>query len=304
MTRKKPPTVVNRSFKQPRGGVVTQAYIDDLIAKGAGSGSLDSYIPWFRIGSFSSRGASSWIPSVRMVRTHQTLSTGESNFLVLMEFNDRVLDIREQYPILDYSATHAIAISRNIKPAYYMGTSVPYVFTADLMLTMDDGASGTYQEGYSVKSKREFTKLSKHQLLREMQKFEIQKEYWQRQGIQFQTVWSEDLPTIRIKNLMLLRVWANLPDSVASPANIDRMIQIIGSINFSKVVDLPLAKLIREISRCTFIEYGIAKGLFFYLAWHRYIVIDLDQHVLTMQKPVVLKSISKDSLVRKLRGVA
>lgn len=178
MARSRLPTIKNKSFKQPRGKVVSQSYVDKVIAGGAGQGTLSSYIPWLKIDSFSSRGVSRWIPGVKIHRPHQILSTGEANFLVLMEFNPRVLDIREQFPITDYAATHRIAISKNITPAFYPGTKVPYVFTADFMLTIDNGQQGTYLEAYSIKYKKELFELTDSSRKRVFEKFEIERDYW------------------------------------------------------------------------------------------------------------------------------
>ncbi len=41
-------------------------------------------------------------------------------FLVLMEFNQDIIDIREQFPLTDYDETYSIVLQKNIRPAYIL----------------------------------------------------------------------------------------------------------------------------------------------------------------------------------------
>lgn len=278
-----PPAV----FNPRRGTLVTRAYLENLIKKGVGGGEREAYRPWLKIRSVPSKGTSRIVPGVRIARGHHCLSNGEYCFLVLMEFNQDVVDIREQFPLIEYDETYAIAMQKNIKPALYVGTDVPYVHTADFMLNYSRPGADTSLVAISLKYRSEIHKASVEKKRRVFEKQEIEKEYWTRRGVASKLCFFEDLPHTKIRNLIILRSYANLPVSIASDKNIVNILQFLGAAQPKSTEDISLRRLLRLMSQHLYIEYSVVKDVFFYLIWHKRIIIDLDTYELGLSKPIV-----------------
>lgn len=288
MTPNQPPPTPPAAFSRRRGKPVTREYLEKLIKKGVGSGERESYRPWLKIRSIPSKGSSKIIPGVRIARGHHCLSDCESSFFVLMEFNQDITDIREQFPLIDYDETYSIALQKNIRPALYIGTDVPFVFTADFMLTFARPGEDVKMVAISLKYKEEISNASVSKRKRIFEKQEIEKEYWARRGVQSKLCFYEDLPHTKIRNLMFIRDYANLPASVASENNLRNIMRFFLNLPDPLAVEeIPLRRLLRLISQDTYIEYMTVKDLFFYLVWHKKILINLDLYELNISKPVV-----------------
>ncbi|KZL15770.1 Transposon Tn7 transposition protein TnsA [Pseudovibrio axinellae] len=80
-----------------------------------GLGEGASYKPWIRVQDIPSHGTCSKIWGMKTQREHHLLSNNESAFFYLCEHNERVIDIREQFPLLPLDQTLRIASSLNIK---------------------------------------------------------------------------------------------------------------------------------------------------------------------------------------------
>ncbi|AUA35214.1 Tn7 transposase TnsA N-terminal domain-containing protein [Pseudomonas fulva] len=276
------------AFNPRRGKLVSRDYLEKLIKKGVGSGERESYRPWLKIRSVPSRGTSRVVPGVRVARGHHCLSNGEFSFFVLMEFNQDITDIREQFPLLDYDETHSIALQKNIKPARYIGTDVPFVHTADFMLSYTRaGADATTLVAISLKYRSEIANASVEKRKRIFEKQEIEKEYWARRGVESKLCFFEDLPHMKIKNLIIIRSYANLPLSIASDNNVKKILQFLSAADPVEVERISLRRLLRLISQNVYIEYSVVKELVFYLIWHKRIIVNLDEFELGISKPLM-----------------
>jgi hypothetical protein len=68
-----------------------------------GSGEGPAYNPWVQIYNFASEGLSSIVPGWKTEgRDHHLLSTLELHFFYLGEWSRKVIDIREQFPLLSF----------------------------------------------------------------------------------------------------------------------------------------------------------------------------------------------------------
>lgn len=69
------------------------------IKEGRGSGSHRDYKPWITVRDVPSQGRSHRIFSLKTQRIHHLLSDLEAAVFVLLDWNQDVLDIREQFPL-------------------------------------------------------------------------------------------------------------------------------------------------------------------------------------------------------------
>lgn len=78
----------------------TEADIERHISNGFGRGTGASYKPWLRVQDVPSTGHSRKVSGVKIERTFHLLSNLEYGYFLASEFSEDVVDIREQYPLL------------------------------------------------------------------------------------------------------------------------------------------------------------------------------------------------------------
>ena len=107
----------------------TQAKFERYLKEGRGQGTGKDYVPWLKIQDFPSQGRSHRIPGWKTNRVHHLLSDLEKRTFYLFEWSDAVIDIREQYPLLDLDLAMRIADEMNIKYPEEPEHQAPYVLT-------------------------------------------------------------------------------------------------------------------------------------------------------------------------------
>lgn len=113
----------------------SEATISRLEAEGRGKGVGACYIPWVHVSDFSSSGDSRRVFSPKTGRVHHLMSTIEWHIFLLLEHDEEVVDIREQFP-LERETTQSIAVELGIKHPTYPGTNLPCVMTVDFLVTL------------------------------------------------------------------------------------------------------------------------------------------------------------------------
>jgi len=111
----------------------SEAKVRKYLKEGRGSGEGANYRPWLKVYDLPSKGRSHRPYGIKTGRVHHLLSDGEWKSFIRFEFDDSVLDIREQFP-LDRRQTMQAARDRKLAhPITTDGT--PYVMTIDFLLT-------------------------------------------------------------------------------------------------------------------------------------------------------------------------
>ena len=263
-----------RSFK-------TQSDIDRHIEKGFGQGSQELYVPWLRVQDVPSHGRSRKVHGVKVDRLHHLLSDLEYGYLLLAEFSPEVLDIREQFPLLPVPTLQSIAHALSIRYPDYPGTKVPFVMTTDFLLTIKQPDGSTRLAARTIKY-TESLKPSKG-LERTLEKFQIERAYWNDRGVDWNIVTEKDLPTPLIQNLDWLRKSATLQRHLQQRPLIESFLEEI-----TRVREYPwsLERALRHIAGVLFIPYADAKATFMHLVWHKQILLDLAAERLSMKSAV------------------
>ena len=143
------------------------------IDEGRGIGTGKNYRPFIQIHDFPSLGICTRIKSETVGRVHHLFSRNELAFFYILDFDDDVIDIREQYPLLDPEDLHDL--SRIVEMAESFGikyprdphSHYPYVQTSDFVVTTKTGHCV-----YSIKESKEYGK----ERVRELQ--ELERRYW------------------------------------------------------------------------------------------------------------------------------
>lgn len=135
----------------------TEEAIKRWIKEGRGSGEFENYEPWIRTRNVPSIGWKSRTPGVKINRGFELLSQNELLYLLLCEWGPKVIDIREQYPLLPRASTQLIANSLGIKYPQVKETNVDIVLTTDFLLTCQSGKK-TYYLARTIKSNSDLEK--------------------------------------------------------------------------------------------------------------------------------------------------
>ena len=88
---------------------------EQKLSIGCGLGEGKEYKPWITIQDFSSQGMVSRVRSHKTGRVQHFLSRNELYYFYALEWSDKVLDIREQFPLLDIELAMDIAKKSGIK---------------------------------------------------------------------------------------------------------------------------------------------------------------------------------------------
>ncbi|NBB32527.1 TnsA endonuclease N-terminal domain-containing protein [Pseudomonas sp. BC115LW] len=247
----------------------SQQDIERHIANGFGAGAGASYLPWLRVQDVPSRGRSHKIQGVKVDRIHHLLSDLERSYYLICEFSEDVVDIREQYPLLPLEHVQTIAASIGVRYPKYPGTKLSYVMTTDFLLTVRESDGGFKSVARTVKYQKD---LEGKGAKRTLEKLEVEKRFWQSQGVEWSIVTEEFFTQDLIKNLGMLRKYSQLPrDLIKSSLHVD----FIDCLENSRACPWTLAECLRKIAYRLSISYADARGIFFYLVWNKVIKVDL-----------------------------
>ena len=212
-----------------RSRVLTKEKADRRWREGRGQGVGEHYQPWLTIQDVASIGLSHRIMGSKTGREHHLLSQNELRYYYLLEWSPKISDIREQFPLWHYDETEEI--SKKLGYKYPSPPGGIYVATTDFLITLADGEICAR----TVKSSRE---LENHQTL---VKFDIEREYWRRRGVEWRVVISEELPIQLIENIEWLLPYAN-PESTQISAEDSSMLTRILTSDVTST-DEPLSQI-------------------------------------------------------------
>ncbi|MCP8348673.1 transposase [Pseudomonas sp. FBF18] len=254
--------------------------IERHIANGFGAGAGASYVPWLRVQDVPSRGRSHKIQGVKIDRIHHFLSDLERAFFLVCEFSEDVVDIREQYPLLQVESTQAIARAIGVRYPRYKGTTLPLVMTTDFLLTVKQPNGDFRSVARTIKYQQD---LVGEDSVRTLEKLEIERRFWMSQDVDWSIVTEELFTPNLIKNLGLLRQYARLPRPLMSSSLHSDFLEILEA---SKAYPWLTSESLRKIATRLSIPYTEARDMFFHLIWSKMIQVDLSSAPLHLKSPL------------------
>lgn len=246
---------------------------EKYIKEGRGIGILEDYKPWLDIRSFPSKGRVTRIKGIKTGRIHTLMSDLELKYFYILEWLDNVVDIREQFPLLDTHMTFDIANKKGIKHPINTVDRTLNVFTTDFMITKKIGDN----EVLIARTIKYAEDLDKP---RTIELFEIEKEYWENKGIDWGIVTEKNISKTLIENIKWIHKFAEL-DILKSTANIsdkkiDEILKVINNeLYLEKNQNKKVLKFIREFDYKYNIEEGISLYLFKYGIFNKIIKINI-----------------------------
>ncbi len=215
----------------------TKSTIQKRIDEGRGQGVGADYRPWLHVQDVPSTGIASRIKSWKVGRIHHLFSRLETNLFFNLEWSRQVSDIREQYPLLNLEETMAIADKIGVRHPTDPKTQECIVMTTDFLVTVFDGVTSR-QIARTVKPASEL------QSDRILEKFEIERRYWEARQISWGIVTEREISAIVAKNVQWLHRSYHL--SEYPELNALRLSQIEEAIMSSISSGLPLAQITCE----------------------------------------------------------
>ncbi|MDR1643226.1 MAG: TnsA endonuclease N-terminal domain-containing protein [Clostridiales bacterium] len=152
------------------------------IKEGRGFGVGISYKPWVTVHDFPSEGVVTRIKGSKSGRVHHFLSENELHYFYLLEGDDEVVDIREQFPLLDIELAMSCAVKAGVKYPTDRDSKFPYILTSDFMITTKNASK--------VRTVKMVKDLSNARVI---EKFEIERRYWEAKGVDWKIVTELDI---------------------------------------------------------------------------------------------------------------
>ncbi|NRF95822.1 TnsA endonuclease N-terminal domain-containing protein [Paenibacillus frigoriresistens] len=173
-----------------RNRQLTKSKIDRMIKEGRGQGTGKDYKPWILIQDVPSEGRATRGLGWTTGRRHELLSDIERDYCYLLDYSDEISDIREQFPLLPLEETQLIAEKIGVKHPTDPVTGEPIVMTTDFLITFNDKEI--------ARTVKPFTKLEDE---RTIDKFEIERLYWEQRHVDWGIVTDNDLPDGLVRNI-------------------------------------------------------------------------------------------------------
>ncbi|WP_242072268.1 TnsA endonuclease N-terminal domain-containing protein [Nostoc sp. FACHB-110] len=185
----------------------TQAKFERDCKEGRGQGSGKDYKPWIKIQDFPSKGRVSRPPGWKTNREHHLFSDNEKRLFYVFEWSDAIVDIREQFPLLDLDLAISIADEMGINYPKDPQSNTPYVLTTDFMLSVKQGKK-IVQKARTFKLIKD---LGSHSVA---EKFELEKRYFAAKGIDWGIITEKEVPKQLAENVEWIHTAYKLEENV------------------------------------------------------------------------------------------
>jgi hypothetical protein len=170
-----------------------------------------------------------------------------------LEWEQSIIDIREQYPLLPVEETMAIAEECGIVHPADPKNKHPVVMTTDFLYTIRlDTAE--IDHAHTIKYENDL------QSNRTLEKLEIERRYWGTRQVDWRIVTQRDIPAVLARNVewvhqyVALLGFSSLPDPVVE--------QVISRLTRSvSIYDLPLSELALHTDKALGLEVGTSLSM-------------------------------------------
>lgn len=253
-------------------------HLQPKLKKGRGCGSGANYLAWYTTREIKSRGTCDNPTSVRNNRRYELLSNFESIYFHVLEPQEQIRDVREQFPIFDLARTTELAVEEGIN--YKKGSKgkiEPY--TIDFLIDEVVGGRRKLRAASIKPPGQDLDDLTKAKL-------KVEYRWCAENGIDWELVdlSSLDDPLITLSTLRFMRGWFAhgwTPDVQLRQLFRDAFLDCYER-------NVPLAEILRKVSRRIYLNRERTEDTFRYAAWARDIALSTN-HEVAFNRPVVLK---------------
>lgn len=249
---------------------LTEKKISEMEKEGRGQGTGENYKPWITIQDFPSSGLVTRSKGWKTKRIHHFLSKLERDYFYVLEWNHSVVDIREQYP-LTREDTLFIAENKGLKHPTDPKSQIPIVMTTDFLITLSN-SEGITHVARTIKPSKELENE------RTIEKFEIERSYWEQRGIDWGIITEKEMPKNMIENVEWLHSSyfeiEDLPSSTLQ-TYIQQMKTFIQKYNTS------IIEMVTEFDNKYQLDNGMGLEILKHLIARRELQVDINQKIHT-----------------------
>ncbi len=163
------------------------------IKEGRGSGSHQEYKPWLTVRDVPSEGRSHRIFSFKSQRIHHLLSDLEAAVFLILDWNQDILDIREQFPL---QRETTLEVADRIGAKHPKEKSLNLYMSSDFLVDTNDPGLPKY----ALQAKYESALCDQ----RTTEKLEIEEAYWIEKDIPWFVVTENEVPKTVLTNIKWL----------------------------------------------------------------------------------------------------
>jgi hypothetical protein len=247
--------------------------IKRFLKEGRGQGEGSVYKPWLQVQDISSRGRSTRIFSNTSKRVIHILSDLQLYYYNLLEFDTGVVDIQENYPLLNLHDFDIPMDQELTKKLYNPKTKVPHILTVSFLITRIDRNNKPYHVARVIKASTELEKKST------IERLELQRRYFEKKNIDFGIVTEKEINKQVARNVGWALTAYDLQDYPQLVSNLAYL-----KADMLKLLSNPteiLLNVFGKIENSYQLEEGMAMVLFKHLVATKQLVMDLDKKIET-----------------------
>jgi len=166
------------------------------LKEGRGQGTGPDYKSWLTVREVPTKGRATRVWGWKSDRVHTFLSDIERNTFYHLQWSDAAKDIREQFPL---------PLKSTLDIAARLGIRHPKVKSADVVMTTDFVVTTTDDLTFAYACKPHGAFADKKKAMRMLEKFEIERQYWQSQGAKWKIITDQMVHTTLARNVRFVR---------------------------------------------------------------------------------------------------
>ena len=236
------------------------------IREGRGQGVGLEYKPWLTVRDFPSLGMVSRVKGQITGRVYHLMSSLETSLFYLLDWSENVLDIREQYPLLEIGKAIEIAERAKIRYPYDAKSGFPYVMTCDFYVETANIATAI-----SVKPSSELTKM------RVREKLEIERRYWASKGVRWELVTEHEINYVKARNIEWLSQSCDLSNFGLEAERQTMCISFLLS-SCTSFTD-SFGEIFDALENRFDLSNGMGLNIYKHLVYHKIIALDVDKPI-------------------------
>lgn len=265
-----------------------QEKFNKYIKEGRGAGIGKDYKPWVTVQTFPSYGREHKVLGWKTNRIHEFMSDNEFKYFYILEWSENVLDIREQFPLLNLERIMNIANDLGITYPIAIDNT-PYIFSTDFFITIS-------YEGREKQIARTIKPANMLDDSEVIEKFELERRYWESFDIDWGIVTEKDMPEKLAQNIKWIHNSRKQDDSIE--LSIDEKLNLLKTLKGRLLSSRDsIRNITSNLDGEMFLENGTGLSLFKYLLANKEIALDMNAKI-DLSKPsieVILESLPKES---------
>lgn len=242
------------------------------IKEGRGQGEGKEYKPWLTIQDYPSMGRATRIFGWTTQRIHHFFSDSQLKYFYLLDWEEKVVDIREHYPLLDLETVLEDTADLKLDKFIDKKTKEPYILSTTFLITLlnHDG-----QKSFVARSIKYASELSKKTTI---EKLEIERRYWTAKGINWGIVTNKDINGTRAKNIEWIH--SSMTSDGCNGLSREEFDDLLNGLLYRLIDNQQnIRKIISEFEKDYSLDAGAGLLLFKHLIAGKKIALDMDKPI-------------------------